>query len=99
MMDGEEVKITTRLRTYLKGTDCVGCGAKGAYFRKTRQSDQFRPHLNLYAINDGHEVLMTSDHIVQKSKGGPTVLENLQPMCDACNCRKADSMPEDRGQR
>lgn len=94
VLDGEEVKVTNRLRTYLKGTDCVGCGAKGTHFRKTRQSDQPRPHLNLYAVRDGCEVLMTSDHMVPRSRGGSDAPENLQPMCADCNRRKADSMPD-----
>ncbi len=94
ILDGEEIAVTNRLRTYLKGTDCVACGAKGAYFRKTRQSDQPRPHLNLYAIKNNSEVLMTSDHIVPRSKGGADKVENLQPMCAKCNRTKADSMPE-----
>jgi 5-methylcytosine-specific restriction endonuclease McrA len=51
--------------------------------------------LNLYAIKDGLEVLMTSDHIIPRSKGGPTILENLQPMCHICNGRKGNNMPED----
>lgn len=96
ILDGEEIKVTNRLRTYLKGTDCVECGAKGTHFRKTRQSDQPRPHLNLYATNsNGDEVLMTSDHIVPRSKGGPNILENLQPMCATCNRNKADKMPKE----
>ena len=36
VLDGEEIKVTNRLRTYLKGTDCAACGAKGTHFRKTR---------------------------------------------------------------
>lgn len=96
VLDGEEIKVTNRLRTYLAGTDCAECGAKGTHFRKTRQSDQPRPHLNLYAVNsDGHEVLMTSDHIVPRSKGGKDALGNLQPLCANCNRRKADKMPEE----
>lgn len=97
VLDGEEIKVTNRLRTYLKGTDCAACGAKGTHFRKTRQSDQPRPHLNLYAINTyGDEVLMTSDHIIPKSKGGSSTLGNLQPLCTTCNHNKADRLPEER---
>src|SRR5208337_3517835 len=49
-------------------------------------------HFNLYAIVDDeeglHEVMITKDHIVPSSKGGPDTLENLQTMCGPCNHRK-----------
>lgn len=31
---------------------------------------------------------LTKDHVLPKSQGGPTVLENLQPLCMACNLQK-----------
>jgi len=96
VLDGEEIKVTDRLRTYLKGVVCATCGIRGRYFRKTRQSDQPRPHLNLYAINEhGHEVLMTSDHIVPKSRRGKDILENRQAMCAKCNTEKGNKLPEE----
>jgi 5-methylcytosine-specific restriction endonuclease McrA len=48
-------------------------------------------HLNMYAIKDGREVLMTKDHIKPKCHGGPDKLENLQTMCAPCNCSKKDN--------
>jgi hypothetical protein len=48
-------------------------------------------HFNLYAINaHGHEILMTQDHIIPRSRGGRNHLSNLQVMCRPCNCHKAD---------
>lgn len=82
-----------RLRTYTKGTDCVVCGLKGAFFASERQSLQAtsKYHYNLYGYNEkGEEVMMTSDHIIPKSKGGVNGLKNRQPMCYPCNQAKAD---------
>lgn len=45
-----------------------------------------RYHFNLYAVKeDGTEVMMTKDHIIPKSKGGPSCLWNYQTMCWHCN--------------
>lgn len=35
--------------------------------------------------------LMTKDHIVPTSKGGPNIMSNWQPMCYECNCVKGDT--------
>lgn len=77
----------------LKGTDCVECGIKGAYFAKEKPPGNERYHFNLYAMNDnGTEVLMTKDHITPKSKRGRNHVSNYQPMCDPCNRKKGDSL-------
>ncbi len=84
-----------------KGTDCVCCGAKGAYFRKEKtkgpsSSYYCNWHLNLYAINEyGEEVLMTKDHILAKSLGGENEIDNYQPMCQNCNSKKGDKTLEE----
>jgi 5-methylcytosine-specific restriction endonuclease McrA len=41
------------------------------------------------------ERLMTVDHIVPKSKGGPSTWENLVAACMQCNNRKNNRTPED----
>lgn len=56
-------------------------------------------HLNMYAIQDGREVLMTKDHIRPKCYGGPDKLDNLQTMCVICNCKKKDNTLDLRGGR
>lgn len=92
-LDGETMNVSTRMKTYLKGVVCVRCGLKGKYFMKTKYSNQPRPHLNLYAIDErGREVLMTSDHILPKSKGGGSSLGNRQPMCAECNTEKGNQI-------
>jgi len=50
-----------------------------------------RYHFNLYGYRpDGTEVMLTKDHIVPKSKGGPNHFDNYEPMCADCNTEKAD---------
>jgi len=94
LFNGVHVKMrSSRYQVFLiKGTDCVCCGAVGAFFaleshKKGARRDNW--HFNLYAINKyGHEILMTKDQIIPKSKGGRNHISNLQPMCAKCNHTK-----------
>lgn len=74
-----------------QGTDCITCGAVGAYFALESHTADIQPHFNLYAINsEGKSVLMTKDHVKPRAKGGPNAQENYQPMCVDCNGKKSD---------
>lgn len=73
-----------------KGIQCTCCGVIA-----TRVIKGINPsggkygssHVNLYT-NDG--LLITVDHIIPLSKGGPDTLENKQPMCCICNGKKGN---------
>ena len=95
--------VSLRYQVFARSLVCVSCGLEGKYFAKERSAKKLRDgsgfkatakawHFNLYAMRaDGREVLMTKDHVLPRSKGGPDVLENLQTMCAPCNCRKRDN--------
>lgn len=75
-----------------KGVVCAGCGITGEYFSLI-QDRGGRVYLTLFAMNEhGTEVMMTCDHIIPVSKGGTNFKDNLQPMCEPCNSKKADRM-------
>ena len=79
----------------LKGTNCVKCGIEGKFFalEQCRCNKSSKFHFNLYGIDkNGHEVMITKDHIMPRSKGGKNTLSNYQPLCIYCNQRKADKI-------
>jgi 5-methylcytosine-specific restriction endonuclease McrA len=76
-----------KLRVFAqKGTTCAFCKIKGEYFRLHKcEFGENRGFLQLYAVRNGSEVIMTVDHKVPRAKGGRNALENLQTMCADCN--------------
>ena len=42
---------------------------------------------------------LTLDHVLPRSRGGPTSWENVVACCRACNARKRDRTPEEAGMR
>lgn len=100
VLDGIKVSIgSSRMRTYTKGVKCANCGIQGRYWAvqnsySEKKKTYDNAHLNLYAVNEhGHSILMTSDHIIPKAAGGSDELSNRQPMCEPCNHKKADKLP------
>lgn len=76
---------STRLQCFKQSLECCWCGIVGQFFAIERHNDQAQPHLNLYAMRDGFEVLMTRDHVLPLSKGGRDVPSNCRTMCCTCN--------------
>ena len=96
VLDGDIVRVgNMRLQTFkVKGITCVGCGIKGSFFRKEQQIGEASNiwHIHLYAVNKKkNNILMTMDHIFPASRGGHSIIENLQPMCENCNNKKKDN--------
>lgn len=77
-----------RYLLFRESLKCVSCGLEGVKF--FLESSGNNPHFNLYAVEDGHLVLMTKDHKIAASNGGATRFENLQIMCSICNCLKSN---------
>lgn len=90
---GRSVSIR-RMQCYaVKGVACVRCGIQGTEIRLEEWSNGGGIHLDFYGYNqNGHRVMMTIDHIVPKSKGGPNELSNYQPMCEPCNSKKGANL-------
>lgn len=45
------------------------------------------------------DIKLGPDHVIPLSKGGSNAIENIQPMCRHCNCRKRDKIIDYRDQR
>jgi hypothetical protein len=91
--DGHLVRMTSsRYRMFKnKGMTCVTCGFEGTYFalEKHKGAKHNKFHFNCYGIDeDGNERMITKDHIIPRSLGGPDHPNNYQPMCDRCNAEK-----------
>jgi len=91
---GTKVKmVSDRLRCFARsGIKCIHCGIEGKYFAVEKHFSQKNGyHLNLYAVEDGEEILMTKDHIIPYANGGKNNLDNYQTMCTDCNIAKGSN--------
>lgn len=95
VLDGDQINFrSSRLSTFKRSLRCVCCGVEGSFFVKEKHRRMREPHLspyhlNLYGIDQqGREVLMTSDHIIPRSKAPPNLQNNRQTMCTRCNNAK-----------
>lgn len=94
---------STRHMMFLtKGHACVTCGLVATHviaWRDARWPDAvgFKGlHVDLIYMDPetGRETLMTADHYIPRSLGGPSTVENLNPMCSPCNNAKGAKPPE-----
>lgn len=97
-----------RLQTYTMGIHCAQTGHPVQYFAAECQAhnyehaikrniplNQLNLHFNAYALVDGVEIMMTSDHIVPKSIGGlDRDVRNRQPMLSTLNGAKGACMTD-----
>lgn len=80
-----------------KGLKCAneGCNEEGVYVIKGQQRSKKgrlgSMHIDVYTKDFK---LMTVDHIIPRSSGGPDLLWNKQPMCEYCNTRKGSNIPK-----
>lgn len=93
----EDVALHRRLGCYAKrGVECCvpGCTRKGTHVVHWYMKSDFNrfgdsgvgEHVEIVGYDpDGTEYMMTVDHIVPDSKGGPKLWWNLQPMCEQHN--------------
>lgn len=99
-----EVKVSSpRMELFRQNPKCVNCDHMGSIWILQGHHAKETPHLNLYHVGDPipqHKkqsidglILMTKDHIIPKSKGGSSGLDNLQTMCVICNRLKDNKLP------
>ena len=86
-----------RYDVFRQSLKCCRCGIVGSImlletdacvYKGTLAKNKplYSAHWNLYAVlSTGALRLMTQDHIIPKSLGGPTTLANLRTMCARCN--------------
>lgn len=73
-----------------KNPACIACGLNGTTMFLEQHPADRAPHFNLYAIENGQLVMLTKDHIMPKSKGGPNIIDNYVTLCSICNNIKAN---------
>ena len=88
-----------RYRTFYGNQTCVTCGRVGTIMRLesscSRNGVPQPVHFNLYAVEGFKHILMTKDHIIPVTKGGGDELSNLQTMCQPCNLKKGNKLPNE----
>lgn len=82
---------SARYTLFRSNRTCVQCGRTGTNMVLTavHHHGKWTAHFNLH---DDEGRLMTKDHIIPKSKGGPNSQSNYQTMCCKCNSRKSDKL-------
>lgn len=74
---------------YYHGCKCAKCGIEAEFAALEKDvCSKDKYHINLYAIVNNKERLLTKDHIYPRSLGGYDALVNYQVLCDKCNNSK-----------
>lgn len=91
-----------RMELFRQNPKCVSCDRVGSLWLLQAHRPKEPPHLNLYHVGEIIQewkklsqdglVMMTKDHIIPRSKGGQTTLDNLQTMCCICNGKKGNTL-------
>lgn len=90
-LGGYTVNVKSR-RLYVfktKGLKCINCGIQGQHFAIERFPTSETYHLNLYAVKNEIEILMTRDHVWARGLGGSNSIHNQVTMCAMCNRQKS----------
>jgi hypothetical protein len=98
--DGKQYNVranSLRLQLFKQTVECVDCGCRANTFCIDCTPQKQDYHLNLYhcyvdRLGETHYTLMTQDHIIPISHGGPNELWNLQVMCSPCNKKKDNDL-------
>lgn len=95
-----QVKPTSkRYQVFRRSLVCIACSKVGTHMVLIQHKQAFEEkvaHFGLFA-DDG--TMMTQDHIIPVSKGGPNLIQNLQTMCERCNVHKSDKVTAEAVQR
>lgn len=54
-------------------------------------------HICMYCATEFSAILLTRDHVMPTSRGGPDTWDNVVTACKGCNSRKDDKTPEEAG--
>lgn len=73
------------------GLKCHGmcCTSQEAFMSLEQHGPKHKVLIRAFVKKDNREVMLTKDHDVAKSLGGPNLVENLKPLCYECNNLKS----------